>query len=68
MEEALMWIGIALTVIGWLALAKQASKRISMKEELERFPQKKELMRQQRNYCWMIIGAGIAVLIIAVLI
>lgn len=68
MASVLMWIGIALTVIGFLALAWQASKRLAMKEELEKFPQKKQTMRLHRNYCRLTILAGIILLLIATII
>ena len=68
MANVLMWIGIALTVVGWLALAWQASRRLAVKDELEKFPQKKKTMQLRRNYCWLTIGAGVILLLIAMFI
>ncbi len=68
MATVLMWSGIAITVIGWFALAWQASKRLSAKEELEKFPEKKRKMQLHRNYCWLTIAAGIVILLIAMVI
>ncbi|MDE6577425.1 MAG: hypothetical protein K2J82_05950 [Muribaculaceae bacterium] len=68
MANIIMWVGIALTVLGWLALAWQASKRMAAKEELDKFPQKKETMRLHRNYCWLTISAGVILLVIAMII
>ena len=68
MANIIMWIGIAVIVIGWLALAWQASKRMAVKDELDRFPQKKKTMMLYRNYCWLTIGVGVILLVIAILI
>ena len=68
MANVLLWVGIALIVIGWLALGWQASKRLAVKDELDKFPQRKNVMRLHRNYCWLIIGAGMAVVLLAMLI
>lgn len=68
MGNVLMWIGVGVTVIGWIALAWQASKRMAMKDELEILPQKKEQMQSRRNYCLMTIFAGIILLVIAMII
>lgn len=38
MASILLWIGVALIVIGWIALAWQAAKRMAIKDELEKFP------------------------------
>lgn len=63
-----MWVGIALTVIGWLALAWQASTRLAAKNELDKIPQKKHSMQLNRNYCWATIMTGVVLLLIAVII
>lgn len=68
MANILMWTGIAVTVIGWLALAWQASKAITSKDELDKFPEKKQTMLLHRNYCRFTIIAGILILIIAMII
>lgn len=67
MNVILMWTGIALTVIGWLALAWQASKRLAVKDELDKSPQKKTAMQLHRNYCFLTICAGIALLVLAMI-
>ena len=68
MASILLWIGIALTVIGWIALAWQAAKRMAVKDELERFPNRKNVMQLHRNYCWLTIIAGVVIILIAVII
>ncbi len=68
MAEVLMWIGIAVLVIGWIALCWQAAKRLTAKDELEKFPEKKQTMQMHRNYCWLPMMAGIIILIISLLI
>lgn len=68
MANILMWVGIALTVFGWLMLAWQASKRLAVKDELEKFPQKKHVMQLHRNYCWLTISVGIILLFIAIIL
>lgn len=68
MASILLWIGIALTVIGWIALAWQAAKRMVIKDELERFPDKKNIMQLQRNYCWLTMIAGVVLILIAIII
>lgn len=68
MANIIMWIGISLTVIGWLALAWQASKRLTAKDELEKFPQKKKAMLLYRNYCWLTIAAGVVLLLISLFV
>lgn len=68
MASILLWIGIALTVIGWVALASQAAKRMAIKDDLERFPIRKNLMQLRRNYCWLTIIASVALILIAVII
>lgn len=61
-----MWIGIVLIIIGFLSLAWQATKRISDKTELEKFPKWKEVMKLHRNYSLITIFSGMIVLIIAI--
>lgn len=68
MTIVLMWIGIAVTLIGWLALAWQASKRLDAKDELEKFPEKRRTMQLRRNYCLLTIGIGIFLLLMALII
>ncbi|MDE5791129.1 MAG: hypothetical protein K2H96_07880 [Muribaculaceae bacterium] len=68
MANILLWIGIIILVAGWLAFGWQASKRMAMKEELERFPEKRRLMVLRRNYCRLTMLIGIVLMIIALLI
>ncbi len=68
MASILMWIGISLTIIGWLALAFQASKRLSVKDDSEKFTQKKRAMQLYRNYCLITIIAGVILLLAACII
>ena len=68
MASILLWIGIALTVIGWIALAWQAAKRMEIKDELERFPNKKNVMQLRRNYCWLTMIAGVVLILIAIIV
>lgn len=68
MGNILMWAGIALIVIGWVALAWQASKRLAVKDELDKLTQKRETMQSHRNYCWLIIGAGMILLLISIVV
>ncbi len=68
MTEILMWIGIVLVVIGWLALGWQASKRLVAKDQLEKFPQTRQQMQLRRNYCWLVIAAGVILLLIALIV
>lgn len=68
MANILLWIGIIIGVCGWLALAWQASKRITMKDESEKFPERRRIMALRRNYCWLTILVGIVLVIIALLI
>lgn len=68
MTNVLMWAGIALIVIAWLMLAWQAAKRFAEKDELEKFPHKRKTMQLHRNYCWLIMIAGVVLLLIAILI
>lgn len=67
MANILLWVGIALILIGQLALAWQASKRLAMKDELSKSPQTRQTMRQKRNYCLLITGAGMVALLIALI-
>ncbi len=68
MANILLWIGIIILVAGWLAFGWQASKRMAMKEELERFPEKRRFMVLRRNYCRLTMLIGIVLMIIALLI
>lgn len=68
MANILLWIGIALTAIGWIALAWQAAKGMALKDELDRFPDRKNVMQLRRNHCWLTMIAGIVVILIALII
>ena len=68
MATVLLWIGIALTVIGWLALARQAAKRMAAKDELAKFPQKRQVMILRRTYCLLTILVGILILVISLIV
>lgn len=68
MASILFWIGVALIVIGWIALAWQAAKRMAIKDELEKFPDKKNVMQLRRNYCWLTMIAGVVLILIAIII
>ncbi len=68
MAQVLLWIGICLTVIGWIAIAWQASKRMARKDEIDRFPDLKKTMQLHRNYCWLTIAGGILLIVIALII
>ena len=64
----LLYTGITLTVIGWLALAWQGAKWMTTKKQIEQFPQEKERLTLRRNYCRFTILAGLMLLIIALII
>lgn len=68
MAEALLWIGIILTVIGWLALAWQASKRMVRKDEIEKFPNVRRTLQLRRNYCWLTITGGVVLVLVALMV
>lgn len=68
MANVLMWIGIGLILAGWLALGWQASKRLASKAELEKYPQRKSTMRLHRNYCFLTIGVGVILLLVAMVV
>ena len=68
MATVLLWIGIALTVLGWLALARQAAKRMAAKDELAKFPQKRQVMMLRRTYCLLTILVGILILVISLIV
>ena len=68
MASFLLWIGIAVTVIGWLALSWQASKRLAVNDELDKLPRKKAALQLRRNYCRMTVIAGIVIIMIALII
>lgn len=68
MAETLLWIGIFLNVIGWLALAWQASKRMVRKDEIEKFPNVRRTLQLRRNYCWLTITGGVVLILVALII
>lgn len=68
MESILLWTGIVLIVAAWIAIAIQAFKRLEVKEELEKFRVKRGEMQLRRNYCWVAMGVGAILILIAMLI
>ena len=63
MDDILLWSGIILIVAGWIALAWEATRRMAAKEDLERFPDRRDVMRLRRNYCRVTILAGVVLLL-----
>lgn len=68
MAQVLLWTGIALIVVGWFALAGQAVKIMSRRNETEKFSRENHAMQLRRNYCRLTIIAGILLVIISMLI
>lgn len=68
MGSILLWCGIVLIVVGWIALAWQASRRMAAKNKMEKFPEVRNLMKLRRNYCLITIFIGMLLLIISLLI
>lgn len=72
MSSVLLYIGIGLIVIGWLALACFAAKQLSARRQYERLPQKWEevkhgLIRKRMISRGMVI-AGLICIIISLLV
>lgn len=69
MDTILIYIGIALIIIGWLTLSVFAAKQINAQKEYERLPQKWEEVKQTFTYkrwiCRGLIILGLIVLIIS---
>ena len=69
MATILLYIGIVLTVIGWLLLSWFAVKQMNLQKEYERFPQKWEEVKQNlihnRWLCRSLIIFGLIVIIIS---
>ncbi len=69
MATILLYIGIVLTVIGWLLLSWFAVKQMNLQKEYERFPQKWEEVKQnlihKRWLCRSLIIFGLIVIIIS---
>ncbi len=57
-----------MTVIGWLALGWQAGKRMQHKTDIEKFPELRRQLALRRNYCFLIIFAGIILLAIGAIL
>lgn len=68
MSRLLLWIGIGITVIGWIALAWQASKRMVRKDDIRRFPELQKTMQLYRNYCWLTMIGGVILILVSILI
>lgn len=65
MAQILLWTGIGVTVAGWLALAWQATRRMTAHEEMQRFPEFKARLRLRRRLCLLAILAGCALIVAA---
>lgn len=72
MATVLLYIGIALIVIGWLAFSWFAAKQMNAQKEYERFPQKWEEVKQnlihKRWICRSLIILALIVIIISLLL
>ncbi|MCM1076656.1 MAG: hypothetical protein NC411_04765 [Bacteroides sp.] len=72
METFLLYFGIGLTVIGWLALSWFAAKQMKAQKEYERIPLKWEEVKRglvrKRWICRVVILIGIIVILISLLI
>ena len=68
MDSVMVWSGIIITVIGWLALAQQAAKAIAAKKQMDKFSQERKAMLLKRNYCRLTILIGMIVIIIGLII
>ncbi len=72
MTTILLYLGIALIILGWLTLSWFAVKQINAQKEYERFPQKWEEVKQALIYkrwiCRSLIVLGIVVLIISLML
>ncbi len=72
MATILLYIGIALIVIGWLTLSWFAAKQMNAQKEYERLPQKWEEVKQnlihKRWICRSLIILGLIVIIISLLL
>ena len=64
----MVWSGIIITVIGWLALARQAAKAIAAKKQMDKLPQERKAMLLNRNYCRLTILIGMIVILIGLII
>lgn len=67
MTNILLWVGIVVIIIGWIALGMQASNRMAMSQELARFPEKKAEMSLRRNYCFITIFFGCLLVLLALI-
>lgn len=72
MATILLYIGIALIVVGWLTLSWFAAKQMNAQKEYERLPQKWEEVKQKlihkRWICRSLIILGLIVIIISLLL
>lgn len=68
MNSILLWTGIVLIVGGWIALAWQAAKWMRLKNELERFPERRKEMLLRRNYCRFTIFAGLIIIMLSLVL
>lgn len=72
MATILLYIGIALIVVGWLTLSWFAAKQMNAQKEYDRLPQKWEEVKQKlihkRWICRSLIILGLIVIIISLLL
>lgn len=68
MSSIFLWAGVAIIIIGWLALSWQAMKAIRMREKMAKFKELNDRSRLRRNYCRITIIVGILFLLIALAI
>ncbi len=72
MTTILLWVGIAIIVIGWLVLTTYAIRQLKAQKQYARMPQKwdevKHDLMKKRMYGRLIIGAGIIVLLLTLLL
>ncbi len=70
--KIVLFIGIALIVIGWLSLSWFATKQLSAQKKYERLPQKWEEVKRdlthKRLVCRGIIIFGLIVIIISLML
>lgn len=55
-------------LVGFIAFAWQAAKRMAIKEELDKFQHKKNELMLHRNYSRLVIIFGIALILIAIVL
>ena len=72
MATILLYIGIALIVIGWLTLSWYAAKQLNSQKEYERLPKKWEEIKKnlihKRWICRSLIILGLIIIIISMVL